>query len=262
MELTSRKNPIIKEYRALLTDKKARREKGMFLLEGARLCKEAAISGCELSEYAFVTPRSAEKYPEAVELLRQFCKIITVYEDIAGFLSDTKTPQGIFVGVRSLDKILKLSKIDSGDRFIILENLQDSGNIGTIIRTCDALGVRNIILTPDCADVFSPKTIRSTMGSVFRVNIYIEQLAPAVRLLKEKGITIYAAELNEDADRLGEFQFEKGCAVMIGNEGNGLTKEAIALSDHSVYIPMEGAESLNASVAASIIMWEMTHPGK
>ncbi len=260
MEISSRKNPLIKEYRKLVNERKERRAAGFFPCEGAKLADEAIKSGCTLGEYAFVTAAACEKYPGTTAGLAQKCTVVTITEDIADYISDTKSPQGIFITVGYLDKILNLSTISNSRQIIILENLQDMGNIGTIIRTCDAFGIDGIIMSNDCADPFSSKVARSAMGSLFRVPIYFSDIPEAVDLLRQNGFTVYAAMLDRKAERLGDIRFPEKTAVVIGNEGNGVTEKTAAACNKSVFIPMDSAESLNASVAASVIAWEMKHP--
>ena len=127
MEITSKQNTYIKEYRKLTEQRKYRRQTGYFVCEGAKLAVEAVKSGCALGENAYYTAAAAEKYPECISLLRKSCKMIQISEEVADSISDTKSPQGIFITVRHLDKILNLSTIDSSRQFIILENLQDMG---------------------------------------------------------------------------------------------------------------------------------------
>ena len=241
MEITSRSNPLIKRYRLLSQDKKARREAKMFVAEGERLTREA-LSCADAGDLAFYTVRAMQKYPDTVALLKEKFNAAVISEDIAEYISDTKTPQGIFITVRYLDKIL---------------NLQDSGNIGTVIRTCDALGIDGVIMSPDCADIYAPKTVRSTMGSLFRVPVFVDTPENAAKVLAEAGFTLYAAVLDSTARPLGNAQFAEKSAVFIGNEGNGLSKDTVNMCGEKIYIPMRSAESLNASVAAAIISWEM-----
>ena len=258
MEISSRKNPLIKQYRSLVADRKSRRESGFFPVEGSKLCEEAMKSGAKLGENAFVTDSAVKKYPRVVSLLEEKCSIIRIPEDIAEYISDTKSPQGIFITVKSLDKILNLSTINNSANFLILENLQDMGNVGTIIRSCDAFKIDGIIMSEECADPFSPKTVRSTMGSVFRVPIYFSDMGKAITMLRDSNFTVYAALLDKNAKRLDEERLVSKTAIVIGNEGNGITERTAALCDKALYIPMEIAESLNASVAASIIAWEIS----
>lgn len=258
MEISSRKNPLVKQYRSLVADRKSRRESGFFPVEGSKMCEEAIKSGAELGENAFVTDNAVKKYPKVVSLLEKKCSIIRIPEDIAEYISDTKSPQGIFITVKSLDKILNLSTINNSANFLILENLQDMGNVGTIIRSCDAFKIDGIIMSEECADPFSPKTVRSTMGSVFRVPIYFSDMGKAITMLRENNFTVYAALLDKNAKRLDEERLISKTAIVIGNEGNGITERTAALCNKALYIPMDNAESLNASVAASIIAWEIS----
>ncbi len=258
MVISSRQNILIKEYRKLVELRKYRRQTGFFPCEGHKSVYEAIKCGCELGKHSFVSESAFEKYPEAVSLLAGKTEIITITDELAEYISDTKTPQGVFITVKRLDKILNLSKIEKSRRFLILENLQDAGNIGTIIRSCDAFSIDGIIFCGDNADVFAPKTVRSTMGSLFRLPLYFSDIENAVTLLRQGGFTVYAAELNENAAILSKEKFPKKTAVIIGNEGNGITDAAKTLCDKSLFIPISNAESLNASVAASVIAWELS----
>lgn len=258
MEITSKQNTYIKEYRKLTEQRKYRRQTGYFVCEGAKLAVEAVKSGCVLGENAYYTAAAVEKYPECISLLRESCKMVQISEEVADSISDTKSPQGIFITVRHLDKILNLSTIDSSRQFIILENLQDMGNIGTIIRSCDAFSIDGVILAGDCADVFAPKTVRSAMGSLFRLPIYCCDTEEAITLLQKGGFTVYSAELSDRSVKLGEEKLPQKTAVVIGNEGNGVSDTVKKLCDKSLFIPISSAESLNASVAASVIAWEMS----
>lgn len=262
MEITSKQNSYIKEYRKLVEQRKYRRQSGFFPCEGVKLAVEAVRSGCTLGENAYYTAAAAEKYPECIRLLQEHCKMIQITEEVADSISDTKSPQGIFITVRHLDKILNLSTIDSSRQFIILENLQDMGNIGTIIRSCDAFSIDGVILVGDCADVFAPKTVRSAMGSLFRLPIYCCETEEAITLLQKCGFTVYSAELSDRAVKLGEEKLPEKTAVVIGNEGNGVTDTVKNLCDKSLFIPISSAESLNASVAASVIAWELSKSRK
>lgn len=145
---------------------------------------------------------------------------------------------------------------NKSERYLILEDIQDPGNLGTMIRTAEAAGIKAVIMSRNTADIFNPKVTRATMGSCFRVPfIYADNFADAVNSLKTNGIRVYGAYLR-GGKNYREAEFGKRCAIMIGNEGNGLTDEAIALADERVFIPMEGKiESLNAAVAAAILMY-------
>lgn len=153
----------------------------------------------------------------------------------------------------SLEKLLN----DPAPFFMVLENIQDPGNLGTILRTAEGAGVNGILMSRDTVDIFNPKTIRSTMGSVYRVPfLYVEDICETVRELKNKGISAYAAHL-KGIGSYDEQDYTKGTAFLIGNEGNGLTDELADLADTYIRIPMYGkVESLNAAIASAVLMYE------
>ena len=170
-------------------------------------------------------------------------------------ISNVKTPQGILFScerpVAGLDTL-------QGDRFMVLEGLQDPGNLGTIIRTADAFALDGIILCEGCVDPTSPKVVRATMGAAFRLPIAAATMEETAEFFKQKQIPLYATALSDKSVPLTTVDLTRA-AVLIGNEGRGISKQAASLSDRLIIIPMEGrAESLNASVAASIIMYEMS----
>lgn len=177
----------------------------------------------------------------------------TVFEKV----SDTKSPQGILCIVRR--KEASVEEMLSGENpfLVILENLQDPGNLGTIIRASEAAGADGILLSADCVDIYNPKVIRSTMGGIYRVPFaYVDDLTGTIERLKSQGTAVYAAHL-EGSVSYDLPDYRKSCAFLIGNEGNGLTAEAAGVSSGKIRIPMCGqVESLNAAVAASVLMFE------
>lgn len=241
-------NNQIKELTALRDKSKARREAGLYIVEGPKMCEEAPAN---MVVNTFVTQRCVES--NKTWLVNR--KYEVVEERIFEKLSDTKTPQGILSVVRQpkyeLSDILR-----EGNLYVILEDIQDPGNMGTIVRTAEGAGVAGIIMTKGCVDIYNPKTIRSTMGSVYRVPfVYVEDIAEAIAQIKAAGISIYAAHLK------GEKYYDDinygRAAFLIGNEGNGLKDDTAALADTYIKIPMSGkVESLNAAVATSILMYE------
>ncbi len=257
MNISSRKNGQVVHFRNLVRERSYRHETGEFPVEGARLCLEALNCGLEITSF-MITESAREKYPEIVSAIFEEFTPDIINDDISAYISDTKSPQGIFITAKMLDKPVEMDKIEKGGKYIILDGLQDTGNIGTIIRTCDALGIDGVILSPDCADIYSPKIVRSAMGSLFRLPVIITELTEAIGLLKNSGFNVYAAVLDEEAKTLSEVSLDGKAAVIIGNEGNGVSAEVINAAEHKLYIPIKGAESLNAAVAASIISWEMT----
>ncbi len=253
MLITSRENPLIKEAAALVSDKKARKESGLFVVEGARFCSEACKSGAEILRL-FVTEEAEKKYADYVlPLLSEAKEVYNISAAVAEKISDTKTPQGVFAVCRAVERDIDL---DDEGLFVLLSELQDPGNIGTILRTCEAMAVKGVFLCR-CADVFSPKVLRSTMGCIFRLPIRVfSDTAKALELLNEKAVTTYASALAENALLLPSVKFEKKSCVLIGNEGNGLSDEVIDACDKTVMIPMPGkAESLNAASAAAILIY-------
>lgn len=175
--------------------------------------------------------------------------------DLLDSLCDTRTPQGVLF----LAKMPGLSPPErlEGGRWLVLDGLQDPGNVGTIWRTADALGADGLILVNHCADPFSPKTVRATMGACFRLPVYEAEVQALPGLLERSGLPLYAAALGEDSVTVGEARLNR-CAVVIGSEGRGVSPELLHLSEKTVKIPMrERCESLNAAVAAAVILWEM-----
>ena len=197
-------------------------------------------------------------------------------------MSDTVTPQGVLAVVKSpeytLSEILggtKCPETDGGKSsisgsgtsaglYIILENLQDPGNLGTIFRTAEAAGVKGVILGEGCVDLYNPKVIRSTMGSVYRMPyIYVKNLTETMEQMRNAHVMLYAATLTAKSSACYDKDYRKACAFLIGNESKGLSEAAVEASDEQVYIPMEGqGESLNASVAAAVLMFEAARQRK
>lgn len=256
--ISSKDNPNVKLYQKLSQNKKYRREYGMFVLEGIRLCLDAVQENSEL-HCVFITESALNKYSEALDLLCQKAeKVIYIKDELGDKMSDTQGTQGVFAICRILDKTELKSKIYSGGKYIVLDNLQDPGNIGTIIRTADAVGITAVFLC-NCCDIYSPKVIRSTMGSVFRLTFFDKmEISDVLDIFKKNKIPSFAAVIDTDANELTSCNFSKGCAVVIGNEGKGLSQETIDLCDEKLTIKMQGnINSLNAAMAAGIIMWEM-----
>lgn len=259
MQILSRENPKIKLYIRLRDKKSARADEGLFVLEGARLIDDALKEGAPLTA-AFITGSAAEKYPKTAQELRSRLgdAFFEVSEEIAGKLAGTVGSQGIFAICRTLDKTDNFAKIDDGGKFILLNRLQDPGNIGTILRVADAVGISGVYLC-DSVDLYNPKLVRSTMGSLFRVPV-CESLgyADAVERLRSAGVATFAAVVDKDAQGLRGFDFPENSAIVIGNEGSGLTAQEASLCDGKLTIRMNGnIESLNAAAAATVFLWEL-----
>lgn len=253
MLISSRENPLIKEAAALISDKKVRKNTGLFVVEGARLCGEAAKSTASI-ERVFITEEAEKRYENYVkELLSAAKETYYITESVAGKISDTKNPQGVFAVCRFREKPVDF---ESDGLFVLLSELQDPGNIGTILRTAEAMNAKGVLLCAS-AELFSPKVLRSTMGCLFRLPVMVfDTTAEALDLLREHGIRTYAAALSSRAVMLPNVRFAKKSCVLIGNEGNGLSIETLACCDETVMIPMPGrAESLNAASAAAIMIY-------
>ena len=255
--ITSASNAHVKKAVLLQKKRREREQSGLFLAEGIRLFQEIPK---EQLEEVFVSERFLER-EDAADVLEGTPqdKIYTVKDSVFEGMCDTKSPQGILALVRrkerTLEEILSLSE---NPFFMMAENLQDPGNLGTILRTGEGAGITALILSKGTVDMYSPKVTRSTMGSLFRVPfVYVEDMAAAVLELRSRGISVYAAHL-EGSVPYDEPEYQKPSAILIGNEGNGLTEETASVCSRRVRIPMEGkVESLNAAMSAGIFMYEV-----
>lgn len=253
--ITSTSNAQVKNIIQLLQKTKARRKQGLFVVEGWKMCREMPESWMKavyVTEdfYKKMPPQNRERYEQ-----KGILEIVS--EPVFGHMSDTKTPQGI-LGV-GIQPSYTLGDLLGGSRrlILVLEDLQDPGNVGTVLRTAESAGAAGVVLSRQSADLFSPKTVRSTMGSVYRMPFcYADDLPEAVKKIKQDGYTVYAADL-AGGHIYDEQDFTGKTAFLIGNEGNGLSPALLTLADTSIYIPMQGqAESLNAAMAAGILMYE------
>lgn len=250
----------LKELLKLKT-KKGRRTQKRFLIEGIRLCEEVVNSDWE-TEFVLFTS-SFQDSPTGKELLHKFerihVKTIPVKSEEVKKLSDTVTPQGI-IGVVKI-KEFPLDELWSKDSNMILalDAIRDPGNVGTLIRTADAFGIDGVILSADTVELYNPKVVRSTMGSIFHLRIFDEvDLEKIIPQLKKRDFKIYGADVNEGKD-LDKLEYSEKLCLLIGSEAEGLNKNWLELSDEILRIPIFGkAESLNASVAGGIILYEMT----
>ena len=278
--ISSTKNEKIKNISALLKSKKARDEQGVFVIEGIRIFKDTLKTASEYVESIFIsesilgdniTQKDHISLNSTITALFSVSlpdtiSIYVVKDSVLDSVSGTVTTQGVIAIVRkpqiTLDRLLDISKTVSSInpqkiRLLILENIQDPGNLGTMLRTAEAAGMTGIIMSGDCTDIFSPKVVRASMGSIFRMPfVYCEDFIKALNKIKEKGITIYAAYLHGGVP-YKEIEFDSNYAILIGNEGNGLTDSAVNAANKRVFIPMSGEiESLNAAVAAAILMYK------
>lgn len=247
--ITSAANSRIKQVVQWQSKAKERRKDGVYLVEGIKMYQEAPVEEIlevYVSEEAEEKVRSLDKHSYDV-----------VAADVFRKMSDTQTPQGVLTVLRQPQYTLEGLLEQENPLLVILENLQDPGNLGTILRTGEGAGITGIIMTEQTVDIFNPKTIRATMGSVYRVPfVYISDMKETLYKLHAKGIHTYAAHL-EGSTYYDSFSFKEPTAFIIGNEGNGLRRETAQMAEHYLKIPMEGqVESLNAAMATGLLMYE------
>lgn len=251
--ISSRRNYNVRVMRELLKSAEYRHQTDMFAVEGDHLCGE--LLRYNEIEYFLYTEKAAKKYPKTVEKAlskSSFSAVIT--DELSEYISDTKTPQGLFAAAERFGTKIP----ENAKKLVILDGVQDPKNVGTIIRTADALGIDGVVFINGCADKFSPKTLRASMGSVFRMPSLFPKVETLGEWLRGLGFEVYAAMLDKNAKRLGEIKFPEKTAVVIGNEGSGVSSQVAELCDEKLYIPIKSAESLNAAAAAAIILWEIS----
>ncbi len=247
--ISSRNNAKIKQVRKLLTSAKERRVKGQFVVEGVRIVREAPI---DLVDQLFISESLFQSGEFPVDIYEN---VEIVSDDVYRSFSDTVTPQGVLAVVSQPAYKLDASELSDSCLLLLLDGIRDPGNLGTIIRTAEAAGVDMVLMSEDCADIFNPKVIRSTMGSIFRVPFAVDDLVSVVEALKAEGVVVYGAAL-EDSVNFREVEFAEKAAVVIGNEANGISFSVLNSVSERIRIPMQGeVESLNAAVSAAIILY-------
>lgn len=253
--ITSFSNTQVKNVILLQKKAKERNKQKVFVVEGIKMVTEAPRQALEK---VFV---SQSFYERNNKTLPMDCQVAIVSDKIFMSMSDTVTPQGIMAVVRQpgFDRksMLKGRKREGAGCFLILENISDPGNLGTIIRTGEGVGISGIFMSRDTVDIYNPKVIRSTMGSIYRVPfLYVEDLHELANEMKEMGITIYAAHLQGDRSCYEGDYCQDSC-FLVGNEAKGLSEKMAETADIKMKIPMEGkVESLNAAIAATVCMYE------
>lgn len=253
--ISGKNNRFIKEITKLMSSARERRQRGLFVAEGIRLCRDAFQSGAEIVNFIY-TAEAAEKYRQDFDKISFAAgNNYEVSNEVFKKISDTGTPQGFMCIIRSgLSTVMK--KIEEGKRYAALENIQDPTNLGTVLRTAEALGSDGVILSSGCCDIFSPKVVRGSMGAVFRLPfMLVEDLTELVHDMTNRGICTYASTPH-DAENIENIDFSDGGIMLIGNEGRGLKEETVKSCTRRVRIEMKGrAESLNASAAAAILLY-------
>ena len=253
MLLTSTKNPVVQSAKALLTAK-GRREQDAFLCDGEHMTGEALRACPEKVSALFVEDGQQERFAPLLALARQTeCAVYEVSAAVLETISQVKTPQGI-AAVCGLPKPCPLER--QGQKLLLMENVQDPGNVGTILRTLDAFDFDGLLLLEGCADPWSVKTVRSSMGAVFRRPVWCLKAAQLPGLLTRSSLPLYGTALRQDTEDVRAVPLDR-CAIVIGSEGQGISDAVLALCQKTVKIPMsQRCESLNAAIAATVLLWE------
>lgn len=247
-QITSRKNPLITHIRKLTGDRACRRECGEFMGDGIKLLAEAVRWNAPLTCVVHTPGTELPALPEGV-------RVAQVPKDVMESISPMKAPQGALFLCRMGEQ--EVPEKLPGQRYLVLDGLQDPGNVGTIWRTADALGADGLLLVDGCADPWNHKTVRATMGACFRLPVYEIKRQDLPALLERSGLPLYATALREDTLDLRDADLSH-CAVVIGSEGRGVCEEVLAMSEKTLKIPMrDRCESLNAAAAATVVLWEM-----
>ncbi len=268
--ISSKANELVK-MAASLNDKKYRQQRGLFLIDGIKLTLEAAKASVGV-EYIFISENKLDEYLDEIKTafsspLYEKMRVITLKEDVFLKISSEKSPQGVISIAKRLDFLSNVNIIYKEEFFlredekaIALFSLRDPSNLGAVIRSAVAFGTKHIILSEDCADVYNSKTLRSAMGSLFKVKISIvKDFSAFITAVRDNSRRIFAAELREGAYPLSTLSLNSSDIFIIGNEGHGIPTEISSLCNGSVYIPIsESVESLNASVASALFMWELS----
>lgn len=242
--ITSRKNTYIRHVRELAADAAYRRTKGQYLCDGMKTLREALAFGAKIDSILWKDHAEEGNWGD----VQQYVAPAELFDYASPMVS---SPGPLFcAAIRGCQKPGKLHNA------LVLEGVQDPGNVGTVIRTANAFGVDAVILTGGCADLYHPKTVRATMGAIFRQHVLQMELPFLADFLRDQGLPLYGAALAEDAEEIRGLDLHH-TALAVGSEGRGLSGELLALCEKKIIIPMDpDSESLNAAVAAAILMWE------
>ncbi len=254
-QITSSKNEKYKHFKALKS-KKTRMESNQYTVEGIKSVCDATEASCEIDAIlvseSFHTS-SDFNYPENTN-------IYVISDTIFPALASTETPQGIIAVIKQNNRLITP---DINKAYIYCDHIQDPGNLGTIIRTADAAGFGGVLLSCNCVELYNPKTVRSSMGSFFHIDIASEIDTQQLKNYKNSGFSIVCGVLSDNTIDYTSADFTKPVIIVIGNEANGISEEVLSISDINIKIPIDGkAESLNAAIAAAIIMYEVNRQRK
>lgn len=247
--ITSRQNPLCVQVRKLAAEGKYRRRTGRFLCDSPKLVQEALRWTPEAVETVLCTSQAL------LPALPGHVRAVLVPEEVMASLAPSKTPQGVLAVCALEDR--PLPRTLEGSRYVVLDGVQDPGNVGTVLRTADAFWCDGVFLVGGCADLWSPKTLRASMGAAFRCPVWSCTAQELSDLLRRSGIPLWGAALREDTADVKAVDWSRA-ALAIGSEGRGLSRELLEMCDGTVRIPMrEHCESLNAAAAAAVLIWEM-----
>ncbi len=255
MLITSKDNETVKHIKKL-KEKKYREEYGEFIVEGIKMIEEAINENAEIKSIIICDDcKTTGCIPN--ELMYEIAKYDCIYvsEKVFGYITDVINPQGIMAIIKKPEIAENAINFEE-DNFLILDSIQDPGNMGTILRTADSLNFKQIIVSKETADIYNPKVVRSTMGAIFRIKVIVsDNLVKTIKELKKHKIKVYATDLRTDKS-IYDVDYKKS-AIIIGNEANGVSEEVLNESNLRIKIPMNGkTESLNAAVATSVILYE------
>lgn len=246
--IRSKQNPLCTHMRRLVASRSYRREKGEFFCDSPKLLEEALIWDAPIRAVLYTADVTLPSLPEGV-------RAAEVTEDVMRSVSPMEAPQGVVFSCAMGSGAPPAAL--AGSRYLVLDGVQDPGNVGTMLRTADAFDCEGLFLLPGCADLYNPKTVRSAMGVLFRRPVWRCDLDTLTKLLEAAALPLYGAALREDTADIRSLDMKR-CAVAIGNEGHGLSEEVLRRCDRTVKIPMsERCESLNAAAAAAVLLWEM-----
>jgi len=249
-EITSVKNQRVKNWKKLLT-KKGRIKTNQYIIEGVHLIEEAIYFNSQIREIIIREDISTDHF-----VFPDNSAIVLVSKEVAREISDTETNQGIFATIEFEDDE---NSISFDNPVLLLDKIQDPGNVGTLIRTADAAGFSGVIIGNGTVDPYNPKTLRSAQGSHFHIPVISGLLKEWIKTLNSRSIPVYGTNLDENSISYKEIKRDNHFALIVGNEGNGVSEGILKLTDRNLHIPMKGkAESLNVAVAASILMFSLT----
>ena len=261
--ITSRQNPFVKSVCGL-AEKKKRTDSGLFRFDGIKLLREAVGSDIHI-KHVIYREDAESRIADIIGSMAE--RAVAVSAEVFDKITEEKSPEGVVTVANMPDKLHRrvpsediCNNVRREQRILLAESIRDPGNLGTVMRSCYALGIDLLVMSRDCADIYNSKTIRAAMGAIFKlptVTVDSCELACAVERLKTQGRRVYATALHRDSRKIGDTEIAYGDCFVIGNEGHGLCDSTVEACTHPVIIPMrEGAESLNASAAAAICIWE------